>query len=241
MVGPWKQQLSRRSDRGFALVIVIWGLGLLTLICLTVVTTSRWRLSATRNIVGAAQAAHLAEAATNKVILSILSGDNAKLEFDGSPRFCNLPLGGIAAIALEDEGGKIDLNAAMPPILIGTFKGFGIDHIKAEELAKAVVDFRTPSLNGIDALQKIYEAAGRSYGPKHGLFQTIMEFDQVLGVDSNIFTAILPYLTVSSQQPNVNPKTAAPALYAALSGSAVADVQTLARRPFPNALKRNSP
>jgi general secretion pathway protein K len=232
--------LPRRADRGFSLVVVIWGLGLLTLISLTVVTTSRWRAMATGRLVGGAQASHLAEAVTNLVALKHLKTGSDGSPSNGTPLFCALPQGAIAAVVLEDENGKIDLNAASPQLLTAALKGFGVEARQADALAKAIVEFRVPAPGSIDALQRDYEIAGRPYGPKRGLFQTPLEIDQVLGMTNDIFNMILPYLTVSSQQPAVSSATAMPALFAALSGAPIDVVMALNRKPYPNALDRRN-
>src|SRR5262245_18281371 len=53
------------GQRGFALVLVIWGLGLISLIALTVITSERYQVLAAANLVENAKAEALAEAGVN--------------------------------------------------------------------------------------------------------------------------------------------------------------------------------
>jgi len=59
------------GERGFALVLVIWGLGLIALIALTVVTTERYRILAAANMIENAKAEALAEAGVNLLRLEL--------------------------------------------------------------------------------------------------------------------------------------------------------------------------
>jgi general secretion pathway protein K len=75
---------------------------------------------------------------------------------------------------------------------------------------------------------RAYEADGRAYGPKKGPFETVLELDQVIGMRSDLLQAVLPYVTVHSRNPGVDPRVAAPALLAGLSGLGPARVAQLA-------------
>ena len=71
---PARSQAHRvRRKSGFALVAVIWGLSIITLLVLSFVTTSSLRLKTAFNIAGTAQAGLFADAAINMAILSLLS------------------------------------------------------------------------------------------------------------------------------------------------------------------------
>jgi general secretion pathway protein K len=110
------------SRKGFALLIVIWGLGAIALLVLSLLTTGRLRLQTAFNLAGAAQAQSIAEAAANLAILSLVAekdargGPQAPAPHDGAPRFCALRDAAVA-LAIEDEGGKIDLDAASDDFL----------------------------------------------------------------------------------------------------------------------------
>jgi Type II secretion system (T2SS), protein K len=69
--------------------------------------------------------------------------------------------------------------------------------------------------------------AGRAYGPKQRRFETVLELDQVIGMRPELLQAVLPYVTVHSRTPGVDPRVAAPALLAALAGFEPARVTQL--------------
>ena len=246
-----KRRGGRRTRRvrrgGFALITVIWGLGVIALLVLGFVAAARLRAQIAGNINGAAQAGALAEAAVNIAILDLVAAVNApaanaaRFPRDGEPVFCTLPQGAAAALAVEDEGGKVDINAAPKPLLAQLLTGFGAEARSADEIAAAIITFRSPPANSLGADDREYAQAGLGYGPKHAPFQSTLELDQVLNVPQDLFRAVLPFVTVYSCQPAVNTRLAPPALLAALAGEPADVVQALAERPYPNDLDRNDP
>ena len=235
----------RQHGDGFALIVVIWGLGLIALMCITVAASARWRLAAAANLAGAAQAAQLAEGA-QAIAIGALSTDSAggagapvsRFALDGTPVFCSLPQGAVAAIAAEDEGGKVDLNGAPPRLLEAMLKGFGAEGNEAGAITKAIVEFRT--VDGPPVASR-FGASSVGIAPKHGLFQTIFELDQVAGIDPRLARALYPFVTVSSARAGLDPALAPPALFAALSGAPLEDVRALLVQPYPNRLNRTDP
>lgn len=227
-------------------------------------TTARLRLQAAHYVAGAAKADLIAEAAINLTIMQILSEQNTGLRsaqgaigtgrvgaaqgaggapdrpvHDGRPRSCLLEDAAIV-ITVEDEVGKIDLNAASAKLIKAALTGFGTEQKAADALANAIIDFHaTPA--GAAQPAPDYASAGRPFGSKHALFQSVLELDQVAGFDPTLFRQISPYFTVHSRHPGVDSQQAPPALFAALSGASPADVQSLMVSPYPNNLDRDDP
>jgi len=231
---------SLRRKRGFALVAVIWGLSIITLLILSFVTTSSLRLKTAFNIAGAAQAGFFADAAINMAILSLLSEQNqhaSDIVHDGKPFFCSMQ-GAAVVLSIEDESGKIDLNNATPEILKALFVGLGLEMSAANALADAIINFRAPSSIGAAADGQESNDSGRPFGAKHAPFTTTLELDQVAGVDPTLFSKIARLMTVYSYRPGVNARAAPPALFAALAGLPAEEVDYLLKTPFPNNLDR---
>ncbi|MGD0721377.1 MAG: type II secretion system protein GspK [Roseiarcus sp.] len=235
---------SLRAQRGFALALVVWGLGVIALLTLAYAYEARLRTQATGNIVGGAQAEALAEAGVNIAILDGLdapmphSGSTRRFPIDGRPVFCGMPQGAVAAILVEDEGGKVDINSAPKGLLRAMIAGFGVDEEQSERLASAIVSFRSAPTNDLETDARAYRVDGRPYGPKHALFQTTLELDQVLGMPQALFRSLTPFVTVYSNRPAIDPLVAPPALLVALAGGAPGDVQAFVERPYPNTLDR---
>lgn len=223
------------GESGFALVLVIWGLGLISLIALTVITAGRYRILAAANLIENAKAEALAEAGVNLLRLELRaaysSGSPNTLRFatNGDPLLCTMPQGALVALAVEDEGGKADLNSASPKLMAALLRGFGAGSEEADHVAAAIAEFSRPAANVVldDVAFRAYAADGRAYGPKKGPFDTVLELDQVIGMRPDLLRAVLPYVTVHSRNPGVDPRVAAPALLAALAGLEPATVAQL--------------
>jgi general secretion pathway protein K len=223
------------GENGFALLLVIWGLGLIALVALTAIASGRHRILATANLIENAKAEALAEAGVNLLRLELhaasVGGSLSTLRFatNGAPLFCTMPQGALAALAVEDEGGKADLNTASPQLVSALLRGFGAGSEEAAHIATAIAEFTRPTANAVlDAVVfRAYAADGRPYGPKKGPFETVLELDQVVGMRPDLLRAILPYVTVHSRQPGVDPRVAAPSMLAALGGLEPARVAQL--------------
>lgn len=230
-----------RRGKGFALLIVIWGLGAISLLVLSFTATGRLRLQTGFNAAGAEQARLLAAAATNIAIVQlaeeqIAGGVRRGGVHDGAPAFCAIE-DAVVALSIEDEGGKIDLNAASEPLLRDAFGGLaGLAPAQALAAARAVAQFRTPAIFGVAA-----PIAGKPFASKGAPFQSAVELDQVADLDQASAQALLPFVTVYSHADGLDPQRAPPALFAALLGFSREEIAALAATPFPNRLNRDDP
>jgi len=226
----------RSGEAGFALVVVIWGLGLISLIAVSVITAERHRILAAANMIENAGAEALAEAGVNLVRLELVSAfaggaaNSFRFATNGAPLLCAMPHGALAALAVEDEGGKVDLNTASPKLLSALLHGFGAGFDEVDRLVVAIAEFSHRSTDAVldDVAFGAYAADGRAYGPKKAPFETVLELDQVIGMRGDLLRAVLPYVTVHSRSSGVDPRVAAPALLAALAGEEPARVAQLA-------------
>ena len=240
----FKSVNSRRA--GFALLAVIWGTGLIATLIVSFTTTSRLRLQTAHNIASATKAGYIAESAINLAALSLLAAREGGLlpaaptkVYDGQPNFCVLDDAAVA-VAVEEEGGKIDLNAATPELLMAALTGLGLDDRAGKAIAGAIVIFRT--VPAVDNGQiKPALTSETSIEQKMAPFETVMELDQVAGVTPDLFRKLIPFITVHSRSQGLDPQASPPALFAALAGYPPADVDRLAATPYPNDLKRDDP
>jgi general secretion pathway protein K len=226
--------------RGFALVMVIWGVAIIALLVVSYQSTARLRLQTAFNIAGATRAELVADAAANEAILSILSERAAGGErpvYGGAPVYCAID-GAAVAIAVEDEGGKVDLNAASPNLLQALLQGFAVQPRDAEQIAKSIVAFRTPIDPRTASAIEPGGAGDKPFGLKRAPYQTVLELDQTPGISPEFFRLLLPFVTVHSRAPGVDPRVAPPALFAALTGASPEEVIGYVATPFPNNLDR---
>lgn len=231
------------ARQGFALVTVIWGLAVIALLIVSFMSSARLQLQTAYNLAGATKADLLADAALNGVFMTLMaerenSGPNLAQQqpHDGAPRFCALE-GAAVAVAVEDESGKVDLNAAAPNVLQAMLAGLGLDRREAEAIAASIMAFRSAPQDRVAE----QGSEDRPFPPKHALFQSVLELDQVSGVSPEHFSTLLPLVTVHSRSPGLDRRAAPPALFAALAGHPPEEVAALRQRPFPNALDRNDP
>jgi general secretion pathway protein K len=215
-------------------LLVIWAIGIMSLLALSFMGSVRYRVMVAANILESARAEALSEAGVNLAKLDLVDltrGNTGALRFrPGGPTvFCAMPGQGVAGIVVEDEGGKIDLNAAPPKLLARMLHGFGATAEQAEKVAAAIAEFGSTSTDAVleDVKRREYAEAGRSYGPKKALFETALELDQVIGMPHQLFRQVLPYVTVHSRRPGIDPQAASPALLAALAGEGSDTVRAL--------------
>jgi general secretion pathway protein K len=231
------------SRRGFALLVVIWGVGVITLLIVSFMTTARARLQAAFNAAGATETQLLADGAINLAIVNLLAEQgavpsaNAQPPHDGAPIYCALS-GSAVSIAIEDEEGKVDLNTASDKLLETMLLGFGVHPREAGALARAITEFREQPASVVDARFVAPGYSDRPFGPKRMPFQTTLELDQVAGFEPALTRLLLPFVTVHSRSPGVDPTIAPPALFAALSGYRPEIVRMLAVRSDPKSVDR---
>ena len=200
---------------GFALVVVVWGLGLVTLLGTMAIVGARNRARDTGDLAAIAQAAADAESAVDLGILRALAGDPPLRR--PVPLGCNLPDGSAVRILVSREAGKVDLNASPLPLLARLFAGLTRDPARGAAVARAIVAFRTPGDDGLAPGQAaVPRADGFPDGPKRAPFVTVLELDQVPGVPPDLVAAALPFVTVMAGSPEPDPDAAAPALLALL-------------------------
>jgi len=207
------------NDRGWALVSVLWALVILSILAaateaLTVTTYRAETRVSDRSRLSAAIDAGIARA-----ILGLKDGRNSKRwRVDGTVYHFSLD-GTDMAIAVQDEIGRIDLNAADGSLIRQLLEVMGLSLDAANTLTDRIVDWRSSSgltsLHG--ATDADYQAAGYFYHPRHGEFQSVDELKLVMGMTPGLFKRLQPNLTVYSRHPtvdtNIAPETVLKAYY----------------------------
>lgn len=209
-----------RRQRGVALLLVLWACTLLAVVLGGYAALARTQALQTRYQFAQTQAHYAAEAGLMRAIQALQAGD-PKQRWIGDGRAYPFAFAGAqVTVRIVDEDGKVDLNAATPAVLQGLFRAAGMDAAAAGALAANVVTWRTFLVQPGQASRDraAYAAAGRSYGPRHGPFATVQEFQQVLGVTPQRYAALAPVLTIWSGRAVPDPNTAPPLALAAIPG-----------------------
>jgi len=205
-------------ERGFALVTVLWSAMLFALITASVLAMAHGAARTVRNHAIEAHLAAAADAAMNIVVLRLLDpAAAARLRRDGT-EFDVSFAGHEVRANVQDETGRIDLNAASDTLLQSLLTSNGVDFDTAQSLTDRILDWREPGsakrLNGAKAEE--YRQAGFPYSPRNGPFATVEELKLVMGMTEDLFERLAPAMTVYSQSPLIDTDIAPRAVLRAL-------------------------
>jgi general secretion pathway protein K len=201
------------KPRGIALVIVLWGLVLLAVIAAAFTTGTRTEVTLARNLVENAKAKALADAGVHAAMLGLHRREVEKRWRADGTVYSMASGEGEVSIVIDDEAGKIDLNAAPDELIQGLLVAVGLADGEAQALTAAIADFRDADdethLGGAEDAE--YRAAGLAWGPKNKPFEAVEELHQVLGMTRQVYALAAPGLTVHSRSKGVD-VTVAPAI-----------------------------
>jgi general secretion pathway protein K len=188
-------------SRGFALLIVLWSMVLLSLLFARLVSAGRSEADIAFNLRAAAQRQAQADGVLYGVIFSLLGPPGGQWRADGAVHRLRLPAA-IARVSIENLDGRVNPNAASPALLV------------ARAVSQAITDWRSPDAQGsFEAPQ--YLAAGLPYTPPGSAFQSIGELSLVLGVTPDLLAKLAPHLSLYNGD-NPNPEDADPVVRHAL-------------------------
>ncbi|SEJ22968.1 general secretion pathway protein GspK [Frateuria terrea] len=206
---------SRRSQRGVALLLVLWACTLLAIMLGGYAMTARTEGLQARYQFAQTQAHYAAEAGLSRAIYGL---QDPRLQerwlADGRPYTFRFD-GFTVHVSAVDEGGKVDLNSASPLVLQGLFRAAGLRPDAAQRMAAAVVDWRDFNVSrqvGLD----VYAANG--YKPRHAPFLSIEELQQVAGMTPDLYRRIAGVITIWSGRESPDPNTAQPLALASIPG-----------------------
>lgn len=234
------------SQRGIALVIVLWLTVLLAVIASGFAYSMRGEALAARNALSLAQARAAADGAVERTVFE-LARPRALYEAwkpDGVAHSWKDGDIEITAVA-TDESGRVDLNLGAEPLLRGLLQSVGgLDPEAAQKVLEAILDWRDPDElrrpNGAEAAD--YRAAGMKHVPANRFFESTGELGRVLGVTPALMAKLADHVTVYAKQPGINPAVASREVLLALPGITAAQVDAFlaaradalaSRRPLP--------
>lgn len=129
---------ARSAQKGLALVSVLWGVAILSLIAAAMLTASRNAAHIDRDLWNSAKVRSEADAAISLSILALLDVRTAKQpRADGVP--AQIVFDGVAIdTAIQDQAGLVNLNAAPKNLIAAVFVGAGAERSLAGELADRI-------------------------------------------------------------------------------------------------------
>jgi general secretion pathway protein K len=229
-VAPPGRAVARRAagDRGFALLIVLWSMVLLSLLFSRLVSAGRSEAEIAFNLRRAAQLQAQSDGLVYNVVFGLLGGPG-HWSADGAVHEVRLP-GGVAAVSVINLAGRINPNSAPAALLEALLDGVGADAKTALNVSQAMVDWRSPDVQGtVEAPQ--YRAAGLSYLPAGSRFQRLDEVGLVLGMTPSLLARLAPHLSLYNGD-NPDPRFADPVVLRALREARMAASASGAPRPL---------
>jgi general secretion pathway protein K len=212
--------MSLGSSRGIALLSVLWITGLLAVIAASFASSTRTEARLARNQIANAKAEALADGGVNRGVLGLVESD-PKRAWHADRRVHTMRLGeGEVQISIEDEDGKIDLNAAPLPLLAGLFGVLGLSPEDAQTMADRIGDYRDPDSERqpLGAEDQDYFDQGLAAGAADRELYGTSELLNVLGMTRELYERMLPYVTIYSGAEGVDPVRASRVVLEALPG-----------------------
>lgn len=179
----------RRRERGSALLAVLWLAAALAAIGFSLSSLVRSETERASNSVDGLRSYYLAVGGIERAAVELhWSVENPNKRF--IPRGTTVmkyqfPTG-VVQVEIIPEASKLDVNNTPPAELYRLGVALGLTPNHAREIALAIEDWRTPSLEG-SPMDVYYLSLTPSFRPSHASFQEIEELLQVKGVTPDIF------------------------------------------------------
>lgn len=213
------------KDKGAALIMVLWGAVVMSIIAAAAARQAT--ASAVVVNVGAelTRARSLADGGVRAGWSAFADGRANDFEASWTCRSGEDTL----IVKLRPEAARIDINTAPPELLAALFVAAGADSRGADELARAVVNYREAEDAEGDALGGPIESLSAPEEPeapetgtmRPGQFQTIEELGYLPGMEQTLFRAIADDITVETRALDVDRRYASPLVKRALDVAAL--------------------
>ena len=197
---------ANHRQQGVALLIVLWVLVLLSIVSGTLALLSRAENLEARTLFDGTRARMGAVAGIQRAVYEMRNPDqDSKWIADGRDYQFQLD-DVLVTVAVTDESGKLDLNAATPELLYNLLFNHSNDAQWSEAMVDVIQDWRDEddATRPLGAEADAYAAADLSWIPPNQPFVTVEELQQVLGMTYPIYQQIEPALTVFSGRSDVN-------------------------------------
>jgi general secretion pathway protein K len=213
-----------QRERGIALLVVVWVLALLAVLIVGFSGDARTELLLARNQYESAGARAFADAGVSLAIFGVLDpAPEAQWPADGRQRVLRYADGTIR-VSVQDEGGKVDLNAAPPELLAGLLRTVGLNPGDAAGLAQAIDQWRQAKQQ--DTAPPGRRGAVRTVVRQQGnAFRVIEDLRLVPGVTREIYERVAPFVTIYSGVADIDPLTAPLEVLRSLPGVNAAQIE----------------
>jgi general secretion pathway protein K len=193
--------MTGRRQAGFALLIVLWTVVLLTLLVTHIEATGRSEAQLALNLRRSAALQAEADGAIAVGAFHLLDASAAHWTANGAPHVLRVRNGGFTrrvVVRITDQAGKINLNSAPVPLLQALIAAVGVGPAEASRIAANIGAWRYPAGTGpaANSIAAQYKAAGRGYAPPHAPFESLSELGLVLGMTPRLLALLRQHLTL---------------------------------------------
>ena len=201
---------------------MLWVLALLSALLVGFAGDTRTELLVARNQYENARARALADAGVSLAAVGVLDpAPESQFPADGTPHRFQYGDGTIS-VRVQDDAGKIDLNAAAPELLANLMRTLGIADADAAAMAQSIANWRRdhltyPPQDG----RNLVPAPGR---PPGAAFEAVEQLRLVPGMTRALYDRLFPYITIYSGLPDVDPLTASEVVLRSLPGINAQDI-----------------
>ena len=182
------------TERGGALLAVLWLLMGLSAIVFTVATSVRGETERTATGLEDVRSYYLAAGALERAILYMQWGPQ-HTNPDGSPRyyapgmprlFYRFP-NGVAEVEIVPEAAKLNVNTASVEDLTRLLLALGVAPDRAQVIAAGIIDWRSPQPAGPSPFDLFYLAQAPSFQARHASFEESEELLLIRGMTPDIY------------------------------------------------------
>jgi general secretion pathway protein K len=179
-----------KRERGFALLIVLWTMGLLALLVGQYIATGRTEVRIAANLRSNSVIQAAADGALHEAVLRLLQG-----AWTPNARARRTRVSDTAVeLSILDQSWKVNPNLASAPVLRALFRNLGLSADKAAVLADAIVEWRSPNPRTAGPLRP--RTGARSSGASGHLFGSVDEIGMLAAMTPGLLARMKPYMSV---------------------------------------------
>lgn len=185
----------RKRERGAALILVIWAVGLMAVFAASAARDATLDNADARHYRGLVIAKALAEGGLRYGTYLWREGDE---RVETGTYLCRAGTG-LLRLDISPTSARIDVNLAQEDLLENLFVALGADKRTAQTAAAYIADYRdpdgTPRPYGGEKLA--YQSAGYPNGPRNDAIGHVAELASIPGVPVWLYHAALPHITTN--------------------------------------------
>jgi general secretion pathway protein K len=184
---------------GFALLIVLWSLVLLSLILTQLLSAGRTEAQLAANLRNAAVAEAMADGAVQEALFHLVA-QGPLFWAPGQTHIVHIGRG-VAEVSIENLSDKVNPNIADVPVLTAMLMLCGSPPARATTLAQAIVVWRGDATGSGGNIFAAYQAAGTGYLPPAAPLESLDELGLIIGMTPQLLTCLTPHLSLYQDTP----------------------------------------